>query len=122
MRVADALIAGSDALAASPGGATAKVIDTAIGLQASAAERLKARALLESTVVDAQAGSQLTSILTQWRTLWEGDVVLPPASGRYRLVIAEYEEYLVDDRNPYDKTPTRKDRRLVFVEHIEIGG
>ena len=34
---------------------------------------------------------------------------------RYRLVIAEYEEYIVDDQRPYDKVPTMKDRRLVFV-------
>jgi hypothetical protein len=55
--------------------------------------------------------------------LWEGDVSLPasrPAGSRFRLVIAEYEEYLVDDDRPYDKVPTRKDRRLVFVEHVEL--
>jgi hypothetical protein len=46
----------------------------------------------------------------------------PPSPGtRYRLVIAEYEEYLVDDTMPYDRIPTKKDRRLVFVEHVELG-
>ena len=54
--------------------------------------------------------------------LWEGTVKLPPRppETRYRLVIAEYEEYLVDDEMPYDKVPTRKDRRLVFVEHVPL--
>jgi hypothetical protein len=44
----------------------------------------------------------------------------PGASARYRLVIAEYEEYLADDSRPYDRVPTAKGRRLVFVEHVEL--
>jgi hypothetical protein len=55
--------------------------------------------------------------------LWEGDVTLPresAAGSRFRLVIAEYEEYLVDGDGPYDPVPTKKDRRLVFVEHVEL--
>ena len=64
----------------------------------------------------------LADPLISWWTLWEGDVTLPPMSGhRHRLVIAEFEEYLVDDAKPYDKMPTKKDRRLVFVEHVELG-
>jgi hypothetical protein len=58
-----------------------------------------------------------------FRPLWEGSVTLPREPGedaRFRLVIAEFEEYLVDDDRPYDKVPTKKDRRLVFVEHIEL--
>jgi hypothetical protein len=57
-----------------------------------------------------------------WQTLWEGDVTLPaPAAGvRYRLVIAEYEQYIVDNDHPYDRTPTKAARRLVFVEHVEL--
>ena len=54
--------------------------------------------------------------------IWQGDVTVPafePAT-RYRLVILEYEEYLVDDTRPYDPVPTKKDRRVVFVEHIEL--
>jgi hypothetical protein len=35
-------------------------------------------------------------------------------------VIAEYEEYLVDDDSPYNAIPTKKDRRLVFIEHVEV--
>jgi hypothetical protein len=56
-------------------------------------------------------------------TLWDGTVVLPAEPSpedRFRLVIAEYEEYLVDDETPYDRVPTTKGRRLVFVEHVEV--
>ena len=28
---------------------------------------------------------------------------------------------LVDDAMPYDRIPTKKDRRLVFIEYVEIG-
>jgi hypothetical protein len=53
--------------------------------------------------------------------LFDGEIALPMAQGdRYRLVIAEYEEYLVDDDRPYDKVPEKKGKRLVFVEHIEL--
>jgi hypothetical protein len=65
----------------------------------------------------------LVGRLTSVFKLWEGDVELPasPASGsRFRLVVAEFEEYLIDDDRPYDKVPTKKGRRLVFVEHIEL--
>ena len=56
-------------------------------------------------------------------TLWSGSVTLPDVPGeakRYRLVIAEYEEYLIDDATPYDPIPTKKDRRVVFIKHVEI--
>lgn len=54
-------------------------------------------------------------------TLWEGTITIPPAEGRsQRIVIAEYEEYLVDDDLPYDRVPTKKDRRLVYLEHIKL--
>ena len=65
--------------------------------------------------------SQVLERIQLWQTLWEGEVRVPAADGtRYRLVAAEYEEYLVDDAQPYDKTPTRKERRVVFVEHVEL--
>ena len=57
-------------------------------------------------------------------TLWQGTVTLPQSpseAARFRLVIAEYEEYLVDDAMPYDRIPTKKGRRMVFVEHVELG-
>jgi len=56
--------------------------------------------------------------------LWHGSVMLtnaPTAGRRYRMVIAEYEEYLVDDADPYTAPDSAKDRRLVFVEHVELG-
>lgn len=55
--------------------------------------------------------------------IWEGTVTLGPNSppdARYRIVVAEYEEYLVDDETPYDAIPTAKGRRVVFVEHVEM--
>ena len=61
--------------------------------------------------------------LTAVFKLWEGDVELPGGAApgaRFRLVVAEFEEYLIDDDRPYDKVPTKKGRRLVFVEHIEL--
>jgi hypothetical protein len=65
--------------------------------------------------------SHIADRLSLWNTLWEGDVGLPDDGSRYRLVVAEYEEYLVDDTRPYDMTPTQKGRRIVFVEHVELG-
>jgi hypothetical protein len=58
-------------------------------------------------------------------TLWSGTVRLPSEESadqtRYRLAIAEYGEYLVDDEPiRYDRIPTSKDRRLVFIEHVEL--
>jgi hypothetical protein len=35
-------------------------------------------------------------------------------------VIAEYEEYLIDDETPYNAIPTKKDRRVVFIEQVEL--
>ena len=58
-----------------------------------------------------------------WPTLWQGTVTLPanqPAGARYRLIVAEYEEYLVDDPSPYSPTPSAKKRRLVFVDDVEL--
>ena len=61
--------------------------------------------------------------------LWDGTVTLPEvlADARYRIVIAEYEEYLTDDlpspyfpNAAYDTPPESKGRRLVFVEHVEL--
>ncbi|HYN06333.1 MAG TPA: hypothetical protein VES67_02985 [Vicinamibacterales bacterium] len=69
------------------------------------------------------ASTGLVDAVLGFTRMWDGDVVLPSAPGagiRYRLVIAEYEEYLVDDSRPYDPVPTKKGRRLVFVEHVEI--
>ena len=59
-------------------------------------------------------------------TLWKGSVTLPalvPIDGverRHRLAIAEYEEYLVDDEDPYDQPVKAKGRRMVFIEYVEL--
>jgi hypothetical protein len=49
--------------------------------------------------------------------LWYGQVTVPEASDarQHRLVVAEYEEYLVDGAKPYDPPPTRKGRRTPCV-------
>jgi hypothetical protein len=79
--------------------------------------------LRETTSPKAAMQENLISPISIWPTLWNGTVTLsqaPSAQARYRLVIAEYEEYLVDDATPYNPTPSAKDRRLVFVEHVEL--
>lgn len=55
-------------------------------------------------------------------SLWRGRVLLPDHEPdvRFRLVVAEYEEYLVDDTTPYDRFITAKDRRLVFIEYVAL--
>jgi hypothetical protein len=53
--------------------------------------------------------------------LWNGQVTVPAGDGRqHRLVVAEYEEYVVDGVSPYNPPPTQKGRRLVFVEHYSL--
>ena len=54
--------------------------------------------------------------------IWQGDITLPAfePSKKYRLVIVEYEEYLIDDTRWWDAVPTKKDRRIVFVEHVGL--
>jgi hypothetical protein len=52
--------------------------------------------------------------------IWSGQVTVPEVPtrlGPYRLVVAEFEEYFVDDDTPYQPPPTRTNRRMVFVEH-----
>jgi hypothetical protein len=89
-----------------------------------AREQARARKLLEKRQFEELARADLISRIRLVPALWEGTVTLPspPSPGtRYRLVIAEYEEHLGDDTMPYDRIPTEKDRRLVFVEHVELG-
>ena len=67
------------------------------------------------------ATSGLAGNITGLFTLWDGTVDLPRGLDvRLRLVVAEYEEYIVDDEAPYDDVPEEKGRRLVFVEHVEL--
>ena len=40
----------------------------------------------------------------EWPVLWQGGIDLPTApsdTNRYRVVVAEYEEYLADGEDPY---------------------
>ena len=81
-----------------------------------------AQLLARPAVCDLVVNEGLVDIALSIAPIWEGDVVLPAFTpgARYRLVIVEYEEYLADDSRPYDPVPTKKDRRVVFVEHIEL--
>jgi hypothetical protein len=106
----------------SPGSRTLTPIASVLGQAVTSAQR-------PATGVSAVAAgsprapiSMVADLIHAWQTLWEGTVTLPeaPADARHRLVIAEYEEYLVDDDQPYDGIPTKKGRRLVFVEHVEF--
>jgi hypothetical protein len=85
--------------------------------------RARATELLHFREFTALVDESLVKELFITPTLWEGTVRLPDAAGegaRYRLAIAEYEEYLVDDATLYDKFVTSKDRRLVFIEYVEM--
>jgi hypothetical protein len=93
------------------------------GQSLSAKQRARAQKLLRQGTFDVLLKENLLGKLVITPTLWEGTVTLPEAPGgniRYRLAIAEYEEYLVDDPRPYDPVPTAKDRRLVFIEYLEL--
>lgn len=97
-------------------------IESIFGRAISATERVETHDLVSAKDVARLNPSRVIDLIHLWQTLWEGDVTLPEpeAGARHRLVVAEYEEYLVDDDRPYDEIPTRAKRRLVFVEHIEL--
>jgi hypothetical protein len=85
---------------------------------------IRARELYQARQFSELVEKDLIGRVTAIFKLWEGDVDIPggqPSGARLRLVVAEFEEYLVDDDRPYDAVPTRKSRRLVFVEHVELG-
>ena len=86
-------------------------------------ETIRATELFEKRNFETIINEGLIDKIISSTLLWAGDIVLPevpPPKKRYRLVIGEYEEYLVDDEYPYDKVSEMKDRRLIFVEHVEI--
>ncbi len=90
---------------------------------ADAAASGRAATLLAERRFDLIVKEGLLELLPIVPSLWNGVVTVPPglpAGTRLRLVVAEYEEYLVDDANAYDKVPTAKGQRLVYVEHIEL--
>jgi hypothetical protein len=98
------------------------ISDTKASKKLSPAARKRARQLFRERRFDILLKENLTRLLIT-PALWEGSVTipqLPSGEMRYRLAIAEYEEYLVDDDRPYDPVPTKKDRRLVFIEYVEL--
>jgi len=97
-------------------------------LRATAAlsRRTKKRAteLVKAREFEALLDEKLIDHVFVTPRLWDGTVTLPgdaqPGS-RYRLAIAEYEEYIVDDRdNAYDRFIKTKSRRLVFMEYVDL--
>jgi hypothetical protein len=91
---------------------------------AAEAERAsRAHELVRRRDYDAVVAESLLDTVFEWPTLWSGSITLPASrtpGTRHRAVVAEYEEYLVDDAEPYDTPLERKERRLVFVEHVEL--
>ena len=85
-------------------------------------ERLRARELLKKRKFDVLIREGLLESVFVAAPLWEGDVAVTEVEStvRHRLVIAEYEEYIIDDDMPYDEVPEKKGRRLVFIEHVEL--
>lgn len=83
----------------------------------------RARVLLEKRDYEAVVAENLVDATMAWPVIWDGNVTLPDtpsAAARFRLVVAEYEEYLTDEADPYDSTLSSKGRRLVYVEHTEL--
>jgi hypothetical protein len=95
---------------------------SAFRLAASATDHEQARDLGSARDFASLTQRGLIDLIRPSTTLWSGDVELPSApddSRRYRLVVAEYEEYLIDSQLDA-KAPTRKGSRLVFVEHVAL--
>lgn len=82
----------------------------------------RARKLVQEHDYQRVVSESLLELTTEWPQLWSGSVVLPrePVGTRFRVVVAEYEEYLADSANAYDGKLEKKGRRLVFVEHVEV--
>jgi hypothetical protein len=120
-RIDTAVIAQRFPAPAAPPAARHATLESVFGGSVSDAVRLEAVDPVATSNLARQTASEVVDKVHLWLTLWEGDVTLPEADGaRYRLVVAEYEEYLIDDDRPYDSTPTRTGRRIVFVEHVEL--
>lgn len=100
--------------------------DACAGQHGESAGGARAAILQKQGDIISLQNENLLQFLVTAPTLWRGTVTLPRGADnpnttiRRRLVIAEYEEYFIDDDTPYDAIPTRKDRRLVFVEHIAL--
>jgi hypothetical protein len=87
------------------------------------AQKTRAEKLMAERDYDAVLHEGLIETTVEWPELWSGSVTLPSvgsAGARFRIVVAEYEEYLADDDEPYKSPPRAKGRRLVFLEHVEL--
>jgi hypothetical protein len=98
-------------------------------LSASAKVKLRsdtkrALQLQESNNYQALLQENLLEYVMEAISLWKGSITLPRmatnSTQRRRLVVAEYEEYFIDDDDPYNNIPSKKGRRMVFVEHITL--
>jgi len=102
-----------------PGAEVQNTADTPAPPQSVHAEFV--RLLAERKFLEVATTIQQLQPMRLWPQLWSGSVTLPPTRAvgdRYRLAIAEFEEYLVDDPTSYNKTPSAKDRRIVFLQYI----
>jgi len=123
-RETGAIVQDKAAQTAPRGLATTEVLATERLIQR---DKIRATELLHAREFEAIIEESLIDHVMFSPVLWDGSVTLPtlPASGidrRYRLAIAEYEEYLVDDADDaYDKWLKTKGRRLVFMEYVELG-
>ncbi|HEY0928503.1 MAG TPA: hypothetical protein VGE27_01185 [Gemmatimonas sp.] len=89
----------------------------------NAAGEARAHELMARREYEAVVAENLVDATMAWPVMWDGTVTLPEApsaSKRFRLVVAEFEEYLSDDAEPYDSRITSKGRRMVYVEHTEL--
>ena len=106
--------------ATTPAGAQAQVV---VKSSATAKQKARANQLLAARDFDTLLKESLIETIYEWPALWSGSIDLPSAptpNARYRVVVAEYEEYLADGPNPYDENFAATTRRLVFVEHVEL--
>jgi hypothetical protein len=89
----------------------------------NAAGAPRARELMTRLEYEAIVAEDLIDATMAWPVMWDGSVTLPEAPTafkRFRLVVAEFEEYLSDDAEPYDSRLTTKGRRMVYAEHTEL--
>ncbi len=102
-----------------PAPAGPEIVKTA----ASKALLARAKTLLAKREFKTLVDESLIEPLLAPPKLWQGIVKLPevPAPDRrYRLVVAEYEEYLDDGASPYDPEVWTKGRRMVYAEHVTL--
>lgn len=104
-------------------GVTPRNADVTPPMVHNAAGATRARELMTRLEYEAIVAEDLVNATMVWPVMWDGSVTLPEAPSalkRFRLVVAEFEEYLSDDAQPYDSRLTSKGRRMVYVEHTEL--